>query len=137
MSIKKVKLTMSRVGVHSLNAKTVLYMPMVTIDYNESDKKKQSVYLDVDNRLVEKNYFKGMIVCHSFFAGITEDQYLIYDEDGKRTGTTSIKEVGELIQVNEDSFICLKDKLASWIDVNGSLIKSRDLTDGELKMLGR
>ena len=124
---------MSRVGVHGLNAKAILYMPMATIDYNESNKKKQSVYLDVDDKMIKKDYFKSLIIGLSFFAGVTADQYIIFDEDGKRTGTTSIVEVGELIQVNEDSFICLKGRLASWIGINGSIIKSRDLTDEELK----
>ena len=136
MSIKSVKITMSRVGIHSLNfnkegSKKVLYMPLAKIVYNEKDKKNASVYLDPT--MVKKNYFKNWIVGLTFFVGITEDGYEIYNEEGERTGKVSINDVGKAIQVNEDSFICLKGKLASWIGIDGSIIDSRDLTDEEMK----
>jgi hypothetical protein len=127
---------MSRVGIHSLNfnkegSKKVLYMPLAKIVYNEKDKKNASVYLDPT--MVKKNYFKNWIVGLTFFVGITEDGYEIYNEEGERTGKVSINDVGKAIQVNEDFFICLKGKLASWIGIDGSIIDRRDLTDEEMK----
>ena len=132
MSIKSVKVTMSSVGVNSVDKpRRVKYMPIANITYNEKDMQKKSVLLD--NCMVKKDYFKGWIIGVSFFAGITKDSYQIYDEEGNRTGTAMIEEVGRIIQVNQDDFICLKGKYASLVNTKGEVIGGRELTNEELK----
>ena len=133
MKIKKVKVTMSRIGINSMNApRRVVYMPLAKIHYMEKENKSQIIHLD-HALIPDKKYFKGWIIGLSFFAGVTKDCYQIYDENGKRTGTANIEEFGNPIQANEDDFICLKGKIASWIGKNGECKRSRELTDEEYK----
>ena len=133
MSIKSVKVTMSSVGVHAGDApRKAMYMPIAKIDYMEKGHRSQRVLLD--NEMVpDKKLFKGWIIGLSFFAGCTKDSYQIYDENGNRTGTVRIEDVGNPIQVNEDDFICLKGRFASWINGKGECVASRELTDEEYR----
>ncbi len=131
MKIKKVKVTMSRIGINRLDApRKVVYMPLAKIDYMEKENSSKTVHLD-QAFLSDKKYFKGWIIGLSYFAGVTKDCYQIYDENGIRTGTAKIEDFGNLIQVNEDDFICLKGNTASWIDKNGDCKMNRELTDEE------
>ena len=133
MTIKNVKVTMSKVGVHTHNEpRKVMYLPLATITYNESEKTHKH-YLD--GKLVKKDYFKGFIIGKTYFAGITENEYLIYDEVGERTGSVTMEAVGKVIQANEDYFVCLKEKTIYGIDAKGTITASRELTDEELERL--
>lgn len=133
MKIKNVKVTMSRIGINTMDApRKVVYLPIAKIDYMEEGQHSQTVHLDKE-LIPDKKYFKGWIIGLSYFVGITKDSYQIYDENGIRTGTASIEEFGQPIQVNEDDFICLKGRMASWIAKNGECVKSRELTEEEYK----
>ena len=133
MKIKKVKVTMSRIGINTMDApRRVIYMPLAKIDYMEKENRSQTVHLD-QAFIPDKKFFKGWIIGLSYFVGITENSYQIYDENGNRTGTASMEDFGRPIQVNEDDFICLKGKIVSLIAKNGECIRSRELTVEELK----
>lgn len=133
MKIKKVKVTMSRIGITTMDApRRVFYMPLAKIDYMEKEHRSQTVHLD-QVFIPDKKFFKGWIIGLSYFVGITENSYQIYDENGIRTGTASMEDFGRPIQVNEDNFICLKGKTVSLIAKNGECVGSRELTVEELK----
>lgn len=70
---------MSRVGIHTMEGNSTVYMPLAKIDYMEPGKKKKTVYLD-DKMVSDKKYFKGWILGASYFVGVTADSYQIYDE---------------------------------------------------------
>ena len=124
---------MSRIGINTMDApRKVVYMPLAKIDYMEKESKSQTIHLD-QAFISDKKYFKGWIIGLSYFAGVTKDCYQIYDENGNRTGTAQIEEVGTPIQANEDDFICLKGRTASWIGNSGECKRSRELTDDEYK----
>lgn len=110
MALKNVKVTMSRLGVHTMEGNTTVYMPLANIEYMKLGKK--TVHLD-GKMVSDKKYFKGWILGSSYFVGVTADSYQIYDEDGNRTETSSIEEFGQPIQANEDDFICLKGRIAN------------------------
>ena len=135
MGIKSVKVTMSRIGIHTVDKPkaTVRYMPMAKISYIEEGKASKEVFLDMV--MVKKSHFKGWIIGLTFFAGITADGYQIYNEDGERTGFALKEEVGQVIQANENDFICMKDGVANLIGKDGSISRSRKLTEEELKMI--
>ena len=132
MALKNVKVTMSRLGVHTMEGNTTVYMPLVNIEYMKLGKK--TVHLD-GKMVSDMKYFKGWILSSSYFVGVTADSYRIHDEDGNRTGTSSIEEFGEPIQANEDDFICLKGRIASLIGINGKCKKSRALTNEEYESI--
>lgn len=125
---------MSRLGVHTMEGNTTVYMPLANIEYMKLGKKKKTFHLD-GKMVPDKKYFKGWILGSSYFVGVTADSYQIYDEDGNRTGTSSIEEFGEPIQANEDDFICLKGRIASLIGIKGKCKKSRALTNEEYESI--
>ena len=133
MTIKNVKVTMSKVGVNTPSKpRKVVYMPLATITYNET-KKTHTQFLD--GEFVKKDHFKGFVIGKTYFAGITENEYLIYDEMGERTGSVTIEAVGKVIQADENHFVCLKEKTIYGIDAKGAILASRELTDEELEGL--
>jgi DNA/RNA endonuclease YhcR with UshA esterase domain len=134
MTIKNVKITMSRIGITSANSQKATYMPIAKIDYIEKENKSQTIHLD-DAFIPDKKYFKGVIIGSSYFIGITKDSYQIYDKNGNRTGTANIEQFGNPIQTNEDDFVCLKGKIASLIGSDGECKKSRELTNEEYKAI--
>ena len=133
MTIKDVKVKLSKIGVNKPGEpRKVLYMPIATITYNETN---EAYSLLLGGSFVKKSYYKGFIICKTFFAGITEDEYLIYDEKGEHVATVSVETVGKVIQANENYFVCLKDHTVYGIDAKGAIIASKELTDEELTSL--
>ena len=134
MSIKNVKIKMQKECDNAVGESQIIkYKPIATITYKEKEKSRIQVFLD--NRKVEKGYFKCWTVCRTFFVGTTNDFYLIYNEEGIRTGTILIERAGRLIQPNEDSIIFLKDNEACVIDQNGFSFASIRLTNKEVILL--
>lgn len=46
MALKNVKVTISRLGVHTMEGNTTVYMPLANIEYMELGEKKKTVHLD-------------------------------------------------------------------------------------------
>ena len=134
MRIKSVKIEMRKKYCNAVGEPQIIkYKPIATITYKEKDRPKKQVFLD--NRMVEKGYFKCWIVCEYFFVGTTNDFYLVYNEEGARTGTILIERAGKLIQTNEESIIFLKDNEAYVIDSNGFSFAGIKLTNKEVRLL--
>lgn len=56
MALKNVKVTISRLGVHTMEGNTTVYMPLANIEYMELGKKKKTVHLD-GKMVSDKKYF--------------------------------------------------------------------------------
>lgn len=133
MTIKDVKVTMSRIGITSSDTpRKIMYMPIAKISYNES---KKSFTKFLDGTFVKKDHFQGYIIGKAYFVGITKDEYLIYNEVGERIGSVKIETVGRPIEAHEEYFVCLKDKTISGINPKGEIIATKELSDNELKNL--
>ena len=136
MSIKSVKIEMIKADGNVVDAEKqgkVEYQPIATITYNEEEKTTKHVFLD--NKLIDKDYFKCWDVGPSFFIGTTDDSYIVYDEDGNRTANLKIEYTGEIIQVNEDSFVCLREDWLNLYEINGFAFAGRLLAKDELEAL--
>ena len=134
MRIKSVKIEMRKKYCNAVGEPQIIkYKPIATITYKEKDRPKKQVFLD--NRMVEKGYFKCWTVCEYFFVGTTNDFYLVYNEEGVRTGTILIERAGKLIQTNEESIIFFKDNEAYVIDSNGFSFAGIKLTNKEVRLL--
>lgn len=134
MRIKSVKIEMRKKYCNAVGEPQIIkYKPIATITYKEKDRPKKQVFLD--NRMVEKGYFKCWTVCEYFFVGTTNDFYLVYNEEGARTGTILIERAGKLIQTNEESIIFFKDNEAYVIDSNGFSFAGIKLTNKEVRLL--
>jgi len=136
MSIKSVKIEMVKASGNVADADKqgkVEYKPMATITYNEEEKTTKQILLD--NKLVDKNYFKCWDVGQSFFIGTTDDSYIVYDEDGNRTASLEIEYTGKIIQVDADSFACLLEDWIKLYDINGFAFAGRLLDRDEIEAL--
>jgi hypothetical protein len=136
MSIKSVKIEMIKADGNVVDAEKqgkVEYQPIATITYNEEEKTTKHVFLD--NKLVDKDYFKCWDVGSSFFIGTTDDSYIVYDEDGNRTASLEIEYTGKIIQVDADSFACLLEDWIKLYDINGFAFAGRLLAKDEIEAL--
>ena len=134
MSIKKVEIKMVKSCDNVLVKQNKLkYMPIATITYDEESKSVKQIFLD--NKLVEKDYFKCWDMGRSFFIGTTDDSYIVYDEDGNRTATLLIERCGRLIQIDFDYFVCLRGDWLDFIDVNGFAFRGTLLSKDEINAL--
>ena len=136
MSIKNVKIEMVKASGNVADSDKqgkVEYKPIATITYNEEEKITKQIFLD--NKLVDKDYFKCWDVGPSFFIGTTDDYYIVYDEDGNRTASLEIEYTGKMIQVDEDSFACLREDWINLYDINGFAFAGRLLAKDEIEAL--
>lgn len=58
MALKNVKVTISRLGVHTMEGNTTVYMPLANIEYMELGERKKTVHLD-GKMVSDKKYFKA------------------------------------------------------------------------------
>ncbi len=133
MRIVSMEVKFSKIGMTRINQpRQVCYMPVAVIQFEGGSKKKR-IYLQgvISNKKSVKQVFAG----ETFIALLIDDDFRIYDIDGNISGQVSANDYGQLIQVNEDSFVLLKDRTATWISDKGEVIKSRELTEEEFGYL--
>ena len=128
MSLYRIaKISYSKVGVtHAGQPRKVSYIPIVSLIHDEKGTIKSKVYLE---KMVEsKKHYSGWIEGKTYIAGITNEGYDFFDEKGKLTGTITIDFLGQAIQADEDSIICLKGIVISKVSPEGQVLGSRELT---------
>lgn len=133
MRITNLELKFSKIGINTLSqARKVCYMPVVVIKYENQPKKKR-IYLD--DYISDKKSVKHLIAGETYISLLINEEFFIYDLEGRKQGSIIAKDYGELIQVNEDSFILCKDRVITCINDKGVIVKSRELTDEEYQSL--
>lgn len=133
MRITNLELKFSKIGVNTLSQpRKECYMPVVVVKYENQPKKKR-IYLD--DYISDKKSVKHLIAGETFIALLINEEFTIYDLEGRKQGSIIAKDYGELIQVNEDSFILCKDRVITCINDKGAIVKSRKLTDEEYQSL--
>ena len=128
MSIYRIeKISYSKVGVtHVGLPRKVNYIPIVSLIHDEKGTIKSKIYLE---KMVEsKKYYTGWIEGKTYIAGITNDGYDFFNEKGKLIGAITIDSLGQAIQADEDSIICLKGIVISKVSPEGQVLGSRELT---------
>ncbi len=131
MSIKCVKIVMSRFGVTSLKSpKKVMYLPTVEISYQEKERKRVSVTI---GKMVEnKSLYKLELVGEDFFLiRMGDEEYHMYDENGKLTTKFKIVEVGQPILFCEDYCVFTQNGIFTYLNYSGEVIEKREMTDEE------
>ena len=136
MSIYRItKISYSKIGVNSLDqGHKVCYFPLIYIDHDEKGVNKSKIYLE--QMVPDRKYYKNWIEGKTFIGGITSEGYDFFNEEGKLTGSIVIDVVGKIIQVYEDSIICLKDRTIYQIDTTGTITGNRVLSDEEMDQFG-
>ena len=132
MSITNLEIKFSKVGIHTANQPSqTSYMPVAVLQFDNQPKKKR-VYLE--GLLFDKKSVKQVFAGETFIVLLIDNDFRIYDLEGAMQGSVSIEEYGELIQVDERSFVLCKKKTATWISDKGTVQGSRELTDEEYKL---
>lgn len=138
MGIQSLEIKFSKIGVNQVNGKQdkiekiSTYIPVAVVQFDGESKKKR-VYLS--SIVSDKKSIKEVIAGDTFICLKIDGDYKVYNLDGELQGNISSEEYGNLLQVNEDSFILLKDSVITLINDKGEVTGSRELTEEELKTI--
>ena len=111
----------------------------------EHPKRKECiVYADIEYEngdcrsvIVDAHIKRGETIlfhCDEFYVIGTKTEYIIFDSEGVVTNRLSAN-IGKVITVADDHFICLRNKTITAYDYTGGNIASRKITDEELRQL--
>lgn len=138
MGIQSLEIKFSKIGVNQVNGKQdkiekiSTYIPVAVVQFDGESKKKR-VYLS--SIVSDKKSIKEVIAGDTFICLKIDGDYKVYNLDGELQGNISSEEYGNLLQVNEDSFILLKDSVITLMNDKGEVTGSRELTEEELKTI--
>lgn len=138
MGIQSLEIKFSKIGINQVNGKQdkiekiSTYIPVAVVQFDGESKKKR-VYLS--SIVSDKKSIKEVIAGDTFICLKIDGDYKVYNLDGELQGNISSEEYGNLLQVNEDSFIFLKDSVITLINDKGEVTGSRELTEEELKTI--
>ena len=133
MSITSMEIKFSNIGINTADQpRKVNYIPVAVLGFDNCSKKKR-VYLDVF--LCDKKSVKQALAGETFIVLFIDDEFHVFNLEGKLQGKVSSTEYGVPVQVNEDSFILCKDRTATWITNKVEVLKARELTEEEYQAL--
>ncbi len=133
MSITSMEIKFSNIGINTADQpRKVNYIPVAVLGFDNCTKKKR-VYLDVFIR--DKKSVKEALAGETFIVLLVDDEFHVFDLEGKLQGKVSSTEYGDPVQINEDSFILCKDRTVTWITDKGEVLKARELTEEEYQAL--
>ena len=126
------KVTSSKNGVASQEKKGTLFMPRVVLQI-EGRKSLKTGYLQL-SRFDKKDY-QGLAVLPDFIVIITKQEYITVGEDIEERKAISRSEAGEIVDVQEDGFICRIGNKIQLRNIDCEMIGERDLTEEEIRDL--
>jgi hypothetical protein len=142
--IQSAKVTFSKIGVISAKVKSsitgvasqekkgTLFMPRVVL-HIEGRKSLKTGYLQL-SRFDKKDY-QGLAVLPDFIVIITKQEYITVGEDIEERKAISRSEAGEIVDVQEDGFICRIGNKIQLRNIDCEMIGERDLTEEEIRDL--
>lgn len=135
--IKNVKVQMSRLGLHSdkLPKPKVMYVPSVTVTYEDSGKKARSTYINELFGRFKKSDYIGKVICGEFFVLIFKTEWDIISPECRLMATMPL--CGEIIGADEDNFIVRTGNIITGYNIEGHSIGSRELTAEEIQSLDK
>lgn len=140
MGIQSIEIKFSKIGVNQMGAnpnkvqRSVIYMLVAVVQF-EGIAKKKRIYLS--SFVADKKSIKHVIAGDTFICLLINDEYKVHNMEGDLVGNVSSEEYGSLLQVNEDSFILMKDSTITLINDKGEIIGSRLLTEEELQRINQ
>ena len=138
MGIQSIEIKFSKIGVNQLDSeqgkiqKSITYIPVAAVLF-EGESKKKKIYLS--SVVSDKKSIKQVIAGDTFICLQVNAEYNVHNLDGDLQGSVSAEEYGNLLQVNEDSFILLKGSAITLINDKGEVAGSRMLTEEELRTI--
>ena len=126
------KVTSSKNGVASQEKKGTLFMPRVVLQI-EGRKSLKTGYLQL-SRFDKKDY-QGLAVLPDFIVIITKQEYMIVGEDAEERKAISRTEAGEIVDVQNEGFICRIGNKIQLRNIDCEVLGERELTEEEIKDL--
>ena len=131
--IESAKVTFSKMGVHCVDGHVAnIYTPRVSLQI-EGRKSLKTGYLQL-SRFDKKDY-QGLAVLPDFIVIITKQEYITVGEDIEERKAISRSEAGEIVDVQEDGFICRIGNKIQLRNIDCEMIGERDLTEEEIRDL--
>ena len=126
------KVTSSKNGVASHEKRGTIFIPRVVLQI-EGRKSLKTGYLQL-SRFDKKDY-QGLAVLPDFIVIITKQEYITVGEDIEERKAISRSEAGEIVDVQEDGFICRIGNKIQLRNIDCEMIGERDLTEEEIRDL--
>lgn len=122
----------SSTGVASHEKRGTIFIPRVVLQI-EGRKSLKTGYLQL-SRFDKKDY-QGLAVLPDFIVIITKQEYITVGEDIEERKAISRSEAGEIVDVQEDGFICRIGNKIQLRNIDCEMIGERDLTEEEIRDL--
>lgn len=137
VTIKNVKVTMSRIGVHSGNINKIVYLPSVDITYTDLNKKRLRAFapLSKANGGLKRKDYHGLLICGSFFVLLLTNEWEILSDECKLLAT--MKPCGTPVEAGIDFFAIREGNSITAYNKNADKLESRELTAEEAAMLAK
>lgn len=132
IGVISVKVTSSKNGVASQEKKGTLFMPRVVLQI-EGRKSAKTGYLQL-SRFDKKDY-QGLAILPDFIVIVTKQEYITVGEDAEERKSISRAEAGEIVDVQEEGFICRIGNTIQLRNIDCEIIRERSLTEEEVMEL--
>ena len=86
------------------------------------------------NRFDREDYI-GLALLPDFIVVITQNEYIVVDENAEERKAISRDEAGEIVGVQEEGFLCHKENQLQLRNIDCKLIGERQLTAEEIQGL--
>ena len=131
--IQSVKVTFSKVGAHTVDGHVGdIYIPRISLQI-EGRKSAKTGYLQL--RRFDKKDYQGLAILTDFIVIITATEYITVGEDALERKSVSRAAAGEIVDVQEEGFICRLGNRIQLRNIDCEVLGERELTEEELKKL--
>ena len=128
--ILSAKVTFSKIGVHCVEGHIGnIYTPRVSLQI-DGRKSAKTGYLQL-NRFDKQDY-QGLAILPDFIVIITATEYITVGEDAEERKAISRTEAGEIVDVQEQGFICRIGNKIQLRNIDCVVLRERDLTEEEI-----
>lgn len=132
IGVISVKVESSSTGVVSHEKRGTIFMPRVVLQI-EGRKSLKTGYLQ-PSRFDKKDY-QGLAILPDFIVIVTKQEYITVGEDAEERKSISRAEAGEIVDVQEEGFICRIGNTIQLRNIDCEIIRERSLTEEEVMEL--
>lgn len=132
IGVISVKVKSSSTGVVSHEKRGTIFMPRVVLQI-EGRKSLKTGYLQ-PSRFDKKDY-QGLAILPDFIVIVTKQEYITVGEDAEERKSISRAEAGEIVDVQEEGFICRIGNTIQLRNIDCEIIRERSLTEEEVMEL--
>ena len=85
-----------------------------------------------------RNQRIGLAILPDFIVVITNNEYIIVDEKTvEEKVALPVAEKGRIVGVQNEGFLCVKNRMLRLFDINGQVVGERELTEDDIAELDK